>query len=217
MTVIQNNSEIENPKFEIQKYLLVINGRPEGPFSILELKERQIRATDFVKADEMPDYKEAHEVPELRQLFGFAKQAVIPQYFAGFDQRVTAAAIDWLIVTGFCVIPVLITVILTPKELMSTILSLSLFILIPLCYFIYHMIMESSSKQGTHGKQILKIKVCDMNGEPLTPAHAAGRNLAKVFSVLTLFAGYLIAFFNKKQQCLHDMIAGTLVMKDRLV
>ena len=165
----------------------------------------------------MPDYKEAHEVPELRQLFGFAKQAVIPQYFAGFDQRVTAALIDWLIVTGVCAIPVLVIVILIPRELMSTILSLGLFILIPACYFVYHVIMESSSKQGTHGKQILKIKVCNLQGEPITLAHAAGRNLAKVFSVLTLFAGYLLAFFNKKQQCLHDMVAGTLVMKDRLV
>ena len=199
------------------KYLLVINGRPEGPFSILELKERQVRASDFVKTDEMPDYKEAHEVPELRQLFGFAKQTVIPQYFAGFDQRVTAALIDWLIVTGICVIPVLITVILSPKELLSTILSLSLFILIPVCYFVYHVIMESSSKQGTHGKQILKIKVCDLNGEPITLANAAGRNLAKIFSVITLFAGYLVAFFNKKQQCLHDLVARTLVMKDRLI
>jgi len=29
--------------------------------------------------------------------------------------------------------------------------------------------------------------------------------------------GYIICFFNKKQQCLHDMIAGTLVVKDRLL
>jgi uncharacterized RDD family membrane protein YckC len=43
-----------------------------------------------------------------------------------------------------------------------------------------------------------------------------GRNLAKIFSVLTFFIGYLLSFFNKEQQCLHDMIAGTLVMKDRL-
>jgi uncharacterized RDD family membrane protein YckC len=32
-----------------------------------------------------------------------------------------------------------------------------------------------------------------------------------------LGVGYLLNFFNKKQQCLHDMIAGTLVMKDRLM
>jgi uncharacterized RDD family membrane protein YckC len=55
-----------------------------------------------------------------------------------------------------------------------------------------------------------------MGGKALSFSHATGRNLAKVFSVLTLFIGYLYAFFNKQQQCLHDRIAGTLVIKDRL-
>jgi uncharacterized RDD family membrane protein YckC len=76
--------------------------------------------------------------------------------------------------------------------------------------------MESSAKQGTYGKQIVKIKVCDLQGNRLSVAHAAGRNLAKMFSVLPLFTGYLLSFFTKQQQCLHDIIAGTLVMKDRL-
>ncbi|MES2809863.1 MAG: RDD family protein [Bacteroidota bacterium] len=76
--------------------------------------------------------------------------------------------------------------------------------------------MESSAKQGTYGKQILKIRVCNMQGDPITTSHATGRNLAKVFSVLTLGVGYLMAFFNKQQQCLHDRIAGTLVVKDRM-
>jgi uncharacterized RDD family membrane protein YckC len=77
--------------------------------------------------------------------------------------------------------------------------------------------MESSAKQGTYGKQILKIKVCDLQGDRISVVHAAGRNAAKIFSILTLFTGYLYSFFNKQQQCLHDRIAGTLVMKDRLV
>jgi len=78
------------------------------------------------------------------------------------------------------------------------------------------MVMESSAKQATYGKRIIKVKVCDMQGNRLSFAHAAGRNLAKVLSVGTLAIGYLYAFFNKQQQCLHDKIAGTLVIKDRL-
>jgi uncharacterized RDD family membrane protein YckC len=64
---------------------------------------------------------------------------------------------------------------------------------------------------------MLKIKVVDLDGNRITVAKAIGRNLAKIFSVLTFFIGYLMAFFNKQQQCLHDMIAGTLVIKERLV
>jgi uncharacterized RDD family membrane protein YckC len=96
-------------------------------------------------------------------------------------------------------------------------ITFSLFIVIPIVNFIYHIVMEASAKQGTYGKQLLKIIVCDMQGERLTIAHATGRNFAKIFSVLTLFMGYLYSFFNKQQQCLHDVIAGTLVVKDRLV
>ena len=34
----------------------------------------------------------------------------------------------------------------------------------------------------------------------LSPAHAADRNLAKIFSMLTLLIGYIYSFFNKPQQ-----------------
>jgi uncharacterized RDD family membrane protein YckC len=43
------------------------------------------------------------------------------------------------------------------------------------------------------------------------------RNLAKILSMATLGIGYVSGFFNKKQQCLHDTIAGTLVVKGRLL
>jgi len=76
--------------------------------------------------------------------------------------------------------------------------------------------MESSAKQATYGKLILHIKVCDLLGYRVSFGRATGRNFAKIFSVMTLFIGYLLSFFNKQQQCLHDMVAGTLVMKDRL-
>jgi uncharacterized RDD family membrane protein YckC len=95
-------------------------------------------------------------------------------------------------------------------------IAFGLLVVIPAVKFIYQVMMESSAKQATYGKQILGIKVCDMQGNRVSFAHALGRNFAKLFSVLTFFVGYLMCFFNKQQQCLHDMIAGTLVMKDRL-
>lgn len=94
--------------------------------------------------------------------------------------------------------------------------AFSLLGVIPVVKFIYQVVMESSVKQATYGKQLAGLKVCDMQGSRLTPAHAIGRNTAKIFSVLTLFMGYLYCYFNKQQQCLHDVIAGTLVIKDRL-
>jgi len=196
-------------------YFLVINGTPQGPFTIDGLKLHQIKAGDFVKTETMADYKEAHEIAELRELFGFKKQVLL-QYYGSFDQRATAALLDWLIASAVCIIPSFAITLFITDKLIGLGLALSLFALIPVANLIYHVLMESSPKQATYGKQLLKIRVCDMQGNQLSAAHAAKRNVAKLLSVLTLFVGYLMAFFNKQQQCLHDMVAGTLVIKDRL-
>jgi uncharacterized RDD family membrane protein YckC len=199
-----------------EAYILVINGKPQGPFSISELKKHNIKPGDFVKTTVMDDYKEAHEVEELRELFGFTAQPIIPQYFAGFDQRLLASALDWLFVAGTCILLAFtLSLFITDKAARLSI-AFGLLGLIPIAKLIYHIIMECTAKQATYGKQILNIKVCDMEGYRISFGRAVGRNLAKVFSVLTLFIGYLFSFFNKQQQCLHDMMAGTLVMKDRL-
>jgi len=86
----------------------------------------------------------------------------------------------------------------------------------PIGKIIYNVMMESGPKQGTFGKQLLNVRVCDIYGERINATQALMRNLFKYLSVATLFIGYLMAFFNKKQQCLHDMLADTLVIKDRL-
>jgi len=200
-----------------EQYLLVINGKPEGPFTMAQLKERGIKPGDFVKTADMDDYKEAHELPELRAFFGFAYHPVMPQYFGSFDQRLAAAVIDWLMVTVVIIVPVCIAVFITGDSLIRILLSASIFILIPLTNLIYHIAMEGSSRQATYGKMILKIRVCNIDGTTIGYGKAAARNLAKILSVFTLGIGYLFNFFNKKQQCLHDMLAGTLVMKDRLI
>ncbi|MFI5160605.1 MAG: RDD family protein [Sphingobacteriales bacterium] len=199
------------------KYILVINGKPEGPFSIEELKARHIKFGDFIKTPEMPDYKEAHELAELRQLFHFAKQTVMPQYFAGLDQRLLASALDWFIISAICVVPTMLVAVFIPGQGIVVMIALSLLVIIPLVNFVYHIVMESSAKQATYGKQILKIKVCDMDGNPIDGGKAFGRNFCKLFSDITFSIGYLISFFNKQQQCLHDMMAGTLVVKERLI
>ncbi|HEY5325875.1 MAG TPA: RDD family protein [Mucilaginibacter sp.] len=199
-----------------QSYLLVINGKPEGPFSLAQLKALNIRPGDFVKSPEMDDYKEAHEIAGLRGLLGFTKQALIPQYFGSFDQRLLASALDWFFVSGFCILPAFFISLFIKDTATHLAIALSLLAVIPIVKFIYHIIMECSARQATLGKQILRIKVCDMQGNKISLPRSAGRNFAKLFSVLTLFIGYLFSFFNKRQQCLHDMIAETLVMKDRL-
>lgn len=86
----------------------------------------------------------------------------------------------------------------------------------PLWYgvkLVYHAAMESSSHQATIGKLICGLRVTDMNGRRLSFPHAAGRYLAKLLSTMTLGIGYIMVAFTQRKQGLHDMVAGTLVMK----
>jgi uncharacterized RDD family membrane protein YckC len=205
------------------QYILVIKGKPQGPFSIAQLKEHKIKPGDFVKTPEMDDYKEAHEIAALRQLFGFSRQPLPMQYFGSFDQRATAAVIDWLIVlaafvlAAFVVMLILLVTLPGDDNKMIRIgITIGIVALTPIAKIIYNTKMESGPKRGTIGKQLMKIRVCDIYGEQITTSQALGRNAGKYLSVATFFIGYLMCFFTKKQQCLHDMLAETLVIKDRL-
>ena len=198
------------------EYFLVINGKPEGPFSIQRLKGMTVKPSDFLKTAEMVDYKEAHEIDELRELFHFDKRSVVPQYFAGFDQRWMASALDWFFVGGGFIVMAFLAAYIIEDKSARLIIALSILALVPITKIVYHIVMECSPKQATYGKQILKIKVCDLEGRRISTGRSISRNLFKIFSLITII-GYLLSFFNKRQQCLHDIMAETLVVKDRLI
>lgn len=79
--------------------------------------------------------------------------------------------------------------------------------------FLYYVLFETSQKQGTWGKQIVGIKVTDMNGDRLTAGRAIGRWFAKFLTGCTFGVGLLMPLFTDKKQTLHDMIAGCLALK----
>jgi uncharacterized RDD family membrane protein YckC len=73
--------------------------------------------------------------------------------------------------------------------------------------------MESSPKQGTLGKMALGIVVTDMDSRRISFGRATGRYFAKILSGLILGIGFLMVAFTEKKQGLHDILAGTLVVK----
>lgn len=79
--------------------------------------------------------------------------------------------------------------------------------------WMYFALMESSANQGTVGKMALGIKVIDLNGERISFGKATGRYFGKILSALIILIGFIMAGFTAKKQALHDMIAGTLVVR----
>lgn len=201
----------------MKDYFVVIDGKPQGPFPAEQLKELQITPDTFVKTSSMDDYKEVHEIPELCDLLGFTKQIRKPQYFASLDLRLLAIIIDYfLIFIIYCFIAT-IGVLFIDNQQGRIIAALAGLGIVPVAKIMYSTIMESSAKQATYGKVLMGIKVSDEAGLPLSFSRSLTRNLSKIICILTLGIGYLSGFFDKRQQCLHDKIAGTLVIKDRLI
>ena len=79
---------------------------------------------------------------------------------------------------------------------------------------IYEALLTASSKQATVGKMVFRMKVTDMEGRRITIPRAFGRYFAKWVSDCTLLIGYIMQPFTARRQALHDMIAGTLVIRD---
>ena len=201
----------------MKKYSVVINGKPSGPYVLEDLKALNIKAGTFVKTGEMEDYKEVHEIPELCDFLGIKGQITLPQYFAGLDMRLLAVIIDYFIIFAiYCIISLIIVLFLEERELKIKV-SLAGLAIIPIVKLVYSIFMEASARQGTWGKVLMGLRICDEQGNRLSFGRALIRNLSKILSSGTLGLGYLIGFFNKKQQCLHDQIAGTLVVKERLI
>ena len=198
-------------------YYVVINGKPAGPYTDEDLRNLKILPGTFIKTAGMDDYKEAHELPQIRELLGWKKSAVVPQYFATLDIRLLAVIIDYFILFGIYIFLTFIVVLFIAEKDLKIIVALSGLALIPIVKLFYGSVMESSSRQGTFGKVLMSIKVCDESGAPITSGQSWIRNFSKLLCIATLGLGYLMGFFDKRQQCLHDKIAGTLVRKDRLI
>ncbi len=152
--------------------------------------------------------------------------------YAGFWVRFVAALVDGLIlgIPFWLVVIVLISMFggfgmmlhrnpVNPRAaaallapiFMLFILGMLAFVILEWLYFAG---MESSARQATFGKSVMSLRVTNYEGQRISFGHATGRFFAKIVSGLIPFAiGYIMAGFTEKKQALHDLIAGTLVLK----
>jgi uncharacterized RDD family membrane protein YckC len=127
--------------------------------------------------------------------------------YAGFWRRVAAALIDGILVG---VVSGIVTAIAGGISDNAGVIAQ---LLLVVAAYAYYAGMESSAYQATVGKIALGIQVTDLNGNRISFLRALGRNLAEILSALILLIGYIMVAFTEKKQGLHDMIAGTLVVK----
>ncbi|OFX03209.1 MAG: transporter, partial [Alphaproteobacteria bacterium RIFCSPHIGHO2_12_FULL_66_14] len=81
--------------------------------------------------------------------------------------------------------------------------------------WLYFALLESSERGATVGKMAMGLRVVTDQGQRLSFLNATGRYFAKIISALILCIGFIMIAFTDRKRGLHDMIAGTLVIKTR--
>ncbi len=79
--------------------------------------------------------------------------------------------------------------------------------------WLYEALMTSSAAGATLGKMAVGLRVVGEQGERLGFARASGRFFAKFLSAILLGIGFIMVAFTDRKRGLHDMMAGTLVVK----
>ncbi len=137
--------------------------------------------------------------------------------YAGFWIRVLAYIIDTIIlalagsVLGAIYVFSVLGLDNDPSYLSGGADLLNLFsIIISVAYFAG---MESSTWQATLGKKALGLVVTDVSGNRISLMRGVGRYFAKILSAIILLIGFIMVAFTARKQGLHDIIAGTLVLK----
>lgn len=146
--------------------------------------------------------------------------------FGGFWRRAIATMIDALLIvlaSTLLLVP-LLTVLglreeLPPNQTRSAFFSFLLAaysmttLAIVIMTWLYYAIMESGRRKATVGKLLMNLRVATMNGDPLTFATASARFFGKIISAALLGAGFIMQPFTPRKQALHDIIAGTVVLR----
>jgi uncharacterized RDD family membrane protein YckC len=187
-------------------YYIVEAGEKKGPLQLAELlsmrEQGRLAEDTLVWKDGMADWQPARAVLPETPVVVTATYTI-----ARSGQRVLAGLID------ICVVQAVILLFALLTAGFGTVVEVGF----PLANAIYGGVMMSSVWQATVGKRLLGLKVVDLQGNKPSTGRIWGRSLASLLSWFPLFGiGYLFVFFTVRRQTLHDMIAGTLVVKDEV-
>ena len=130
--------------------------------------------------------------------------------FAGFWRRLLAYLIDALVISAVGGILATLVIAIAPANQDAIANVVPVTAAIGWAYFV---LCEISPARGTLGKVALGLYVADLHGDPITYPRAIFRYLFKTFSTLLLGLGWAMAAFTPRKQALHDLLAGTLVLR----
>lgn len=148
---------------------------------------------------------------ELLDDLDYLDRKVVKQVYGGFWKRLGAAILDSIVLSFILMLwggLIAVLGLMLPDYIAAFLQEACSFIIV----LLYFPLWESSSSQGSIGKQILGMKVVGEDGERLSFWRALGRFAAKGLSYIILWIGFFMIAFTEKKQGLHDFIANTYVV-----
>ena len=144
------------------------------------------------------------------------EKTIITYRLAGLGSRVSAHIIDLIVVmigtAGFDMSASFVIGRVSAELAQGVVLFMSF--IIPFAYFI---LLEGYLNGQTIGKRAMGIRVRLVDGTPITPLAALGRNIMRPADMLPgpYFVGFLAIFTNLRSQRLGDQIANTVVCYEK--
>jgi uncharacterized RDD family membrane protein YckC len=143
---------------------------------------------------------------------------------AGIGSRFIANLVDSLILGAALFVLFILAAFILPALSLLGPKSASwglgiLFLIIFLLFWGYFALSEAFNSGRTVGKRVAKIRVIHQSGRGINFAEALARNLVRIIDYMPGFYGVGIAamFMSQRSQRLGDMVAGTLVVREREV
>jgi len=128
---------------------------------------------------------------------------------AGVLRRAAALVVDLAVVGALLEIGLALASLLARRALVAQALVQACVLVVPNAYFV----LGHGTDGRTLGKLFLGVRVVGSGGGPIGYLHALGRQAAWWLSVLLFGAGFAVAAFRRDHRALHDLLAGTRVVR----
>jgi uncharacterized membrane protein SpoIIM required for sporulation/uncharacterized RDD family membrane protein YckC len=161
--------------------------------------------------------------PSLQQQLGIEtpEHVAVHLELAGVGSRAAAALVDTVVASlGLGLLVGLVLLLgFRPGTLLAGWLLALVVLLLGFTFLAYFVLLEALNGGRTVGKQLLGIRVVMDTGRPVTPTAAAVRGLFRLLDcylpVLPFLPGLVLIFLQRRNQRLGDLVAGTIVVRDR--
>src|SRR5438270_10089265 len=134
---------------------------------------------------------------------------------APFGLRCGALLIDYIVLAGVMAFATLLARLFGDMRRGSSVVLMSGYVAVAVVAFL-NLVLVAGLSGRTLGKWIAGLRIERRDGEPLSFGRALVRHtIGYALTLATLGLGFLLAAFHTQGRALHDLLAGTIVVRSR--